>query len=121
MLRVCIILLTSCQLGKLQKNDVADQFHFQNQHSQDVSRISAQEEIPEVSNGNDPPEHDSNVSSCLEPACSSAHVPLSQTEEELKEIWAATIIQTAFRAFLVCIHVFLWIPFTDSLHASVDS
>jgi hypothetical protein len=120
LLLVCIILLTSCQLRKLQKSDVADQFHFQNQRSQDDSSIAAQEEIPEVPYGNDPPEDDSNAPSCLEPTYSSADVPLFQTEEELKEIWAATIIQTTFRAFLVCIHV-LWIPFTDSIHASVDS
>ena len=107
--------------GKVQKSDVADQFHFQNQRSQDDSSIAAQEEIPEVPYGNDPPEVDSNAPSCLEPTCGSAHVPLSQTVEELEEIWAATIIQTAFRAFLVCIHVALWIPFTDSIHASVDS
>ncbi|XP_066366233.1 protein IQ-DOMAIN 5-like isoform X2 [Miscanthus floridulus] len=71
-----------------------------NQRSQDDSSIAVQEEIPEVPYGNDPPEGDSNASSCLEPTCCSAHVALSQTEEELKEIWAATIIQTAFRAFL---------------------
>ncbi|EER90769.1 hypothetical protein BDA96_01G066700 [Sorghum bicolor] len=82
------------------KGDVADQFHFQNQRSQEDSSIAAQEEIPEVPYGNDPPEVDSNAPSCLEPTCDSAHVPLSQTEEELEEIWAATIIQTAFRAFL---------------------
>jgi len=109
--------LLSCQLGKLQKSDVEDQFHFQNQRSQDDSSIAVQEEIPEVPYGNDPPEGDSNAPSCLEPTCCSAHVALSQTEEELKEIWAATIIQTAFRAFLVCIHVVLWIPFIDSIHA----
>jgi hypothetical protein len=28
-------------------------------------------------------------------------MPLPQTEEELKEIWAATVIQTAYRALLV--------------------
>jgi hypothetical protein len=110
-------LLTSCQLRKLQKSDVADQFHFQNQRSQDDSSIAAQEEIPEVPYGNDPPEDDSNAPSCLEPTYSSADVPLFQTEEELKEIWAATIIQTAFRAFLVCIHV-MWIPFSDSILSS---
>ncbi|NP_001150406.2 calmodulin binding protein isoform X2 [Zea mays] len=81
------------------KTDVADQFHFQIQHSQDDNSIAAQE-IPEVSYGNDPPEDDSNVPSCFEPARSSAHMPFCQTEEAQKEIWAATIIQTAFRAFL---------------------
>ncbi|ONM10035.1 IQ-domain 5 [Zea mays] len=69
------------------------------QHSQDDNSIAAQE-IPEVSYGNDPPEDDSNVPSCFEPARSSAHMPFCQTEEAQKEIWAATIIQTAFRAFL---------------------
>ena len=115
-LRIYIVLLTSCQLEKLQKTDVADQFHFQIQHSQDDNSIAAQE-IPEVSYGNDPPEDDSNVPSCFEPARSSAHMPFCQTEEAQKEIWAATIIQTAFRAFLVCIHV-MWIPFSDSILSS---
>uniref|UniRef100_A0A804P7G1 IQ-domain 5 n=1 Tax=Zea mays TaxID=4577 RepID=A0A804P7G1_MAIZE len=89
----------SADVGRM-KSDVADQFHFQNQRSQDDSSIAAQEEIPEVPYGNDPPEDDSNAPSCLEPTYSSADVPLFQTEEELKEIWAATIIQTTFRAFL---------------------
>ncbi|ONM10049.1 IQ-domain 5 [Zea mays] len=79
--------------------DVGRMFHFQIQHSQDDNSIAAQE-IPEVSYGNDPPEDDSNVPSCFEPARSSAHMPFCQTEEAQKEIWAATIIQTAFRAFL---------------------
>jgi len=39
----------------------------------------------------------------------SPHIPLPQTEDELNEIWAATVIQTAFRAFLVLIHTVMWI------------
>ncbi|XP_062214385.1 protein IQ-DOMAIN 5-like isoform X2 [Phragmites australis] len=68
-----------------------------NQHSQDDNNLVAQEDF---TNESGPPEGDSDLPSCLEPTCSSLHEPLPQTEEELKEIWAATVIQTAFRAFL---------------------
>ncbi|WVZ60815.1 hypothetical protein U9M48_010789 [Paspalum notatum var. saurae] len=67
---------------------------------QDNNSIAAQEETPEVPYGVDPPEGYSDVPACLQPPCSSVHVPMPQTEEELKEIWAATVIQTSFRAFL---------------------
>ncbi|KAG2534704.1 hypothetical protein PVAP13_9NG077089 [Panicum virgatum] len=90
----------SCQLGKLQKNDATDQLHGQNQQFKDDSSLAAQEDFTEVANGNGSREGDSDVPSCLEPTCGSPHIPLPQTEDELNEIWAATVIQTAFRAFL---------------------
>jgi hypothetical protein len=99
----------SCQLGKLQENDAADQLHGQNQHSQDDSSLAAQVDFSEVANGNGSRGGDSDVPSCLEPTCGSPHIPLPQTEDELDEIWAATVIQTAFRAFLVRIHTAMWI------------
>ncbi|XP_062209042.1 protein IQ-DOMAIN 5-like [Phragmites australis] len=83
--------------GELHKPDAIDQFHCQNQHSKDDDNLVAQEEF---TNESGPPEGDSDMPSCLEPTCSSLHVPLPQTEEELEEILAATVIQTAFRAFL---------------------
>ncbi|CAL4936354.1 unnamed protein product [Urochloa decumbens] len=79
------------------KNDATDQFHCQNQHFQYDSNPAAQEEFPKVANGM---EGDLDVPSCLEPTCGSPHVQLPQSEDELNEIWAATVIQTAFRAFL---------------------
>lgn len=82
------------------KNDATDQIHGQNLHFQYDSCLAAQEEFPEVANGNGSLEGDSDVPSCLEPTCGSPHVPLPQTEDGLNEIWAATVIQTAFRAFL---------------------
>nr|CAB3492957.1 unnamed protein product [Digitaria exilis] len=86
--------------GGLMKNDATYQFHGQNQHFQDDNSLAAQEELPEVDNGNGSPERDSDLPLCLEPTCGSPHGPLPQTEDELNEIWAATVIQTAFRAFL---------------------
>lgn len=83
---------------KLQKRDGANHFHCQNQHGQDHDNLGAPEEFPDE---NGPSEGDSNALSCSEPAFSSPNVPVPQTEEELKEIWAATVIQTVFRAFLV--------------------
>ncbi|KAL6893938.1 hypothetical protein ACP4OV_008036 [Aristida adscensionis] len=79
------------------KSDAVDQFHCQNQQSHDDDSLVMQEGYLD---GNGLSECDSDLPSCLEPTCSSLHEPLPQTEEELKEIWAATIIQTAFRAFL---------------------
>ncbi|XP_015632402.2 protein IQ-DOMAIN 5 isoform X2 [Oryza sativa Japonica Group] len=80
-----------------QKRDGANHFHCQNQHGQDHDNLGAPEEFPDE---NGPSEGDSNALSCSEPAFSSPNVPVPQTEEELKEIWAATVIQTVFRAFL---------------------
>ena len=99
----------SCQLGKLQKNDATDRLHGQNQQFKDDSSLAAQEDFTEVANGNGSREGDSDAPSCLEPTCGSPHIPLPQTEDELNEIWAATVIQTAFRAFLVLIHTVMWI------------
>ncbi|KAF8710002.1 hypothetical protein HU200_029727 [Digitaria exilis] len=84
----------------LMKNDATYQFHGQNQHFQDDNSLGAQEELPEVDNGNGSPEGALDVPLSLEPTCGSPHGPLPQTEDELNEIWAATVIQTAFRAFL---------------------
>lgn len=81
----------------VQERGVVYQFHCQNQHSQDHDNLVTPEEFPD---GNSPSEGDCDVASCSEPAFSSLNEPLPQTEEELREIWAATIIQTAFRAFL---------------------
>ncbi|CAN6303266.1 unnamed protein product [Urochloa humidicola] len=82
------------------KRDAADQFHSQNQHFQDDSYPTAQEEFPEVASGKRSLDGDLDISSCLEPTCGSTHVVMPQSEDELNEIWAATVIQTAFRAFL---------------------
>ncbi|CAL4919442.1 unnamed protein product [Urochloa decumbens] len=79
------------------KNDATNQFDCQNQHFQYDSSLAAQEEFPEVANE---PEDDLDVPSCLVATCGSPHVLLPQSEDELNEIWAATVIQTAFRAFL---------------------
>nr|CAB3497940.1 unnamed protein product [Digitaria exilis] len=95
----------------LMKNDATYQFHGQNQHFQDDNSLGAQEELPEVDNGNGSPEGALDVPLSLEPTCGSPHGPLPQTEDELNEIWAATVIQTAFRAFLVHTHVVMWIPY----------
>jgi hypothetical protein len=85
-------LLIRSELGKLQKRDVVDQFHFQDHDS-----LAAPEEFPD---GNGPSDGDCDA----RPSCSApgfSIVPLPQTEEELKEIWASTVIQTAYRALLV--------------------
>ncbi|XP_039782268.1 protein IQ-DOMAIN 1-like isoform X2 [Panicum virgatum] len=82
------------------KNDATELLHGQNQHFQDDSSLAAQQDFTEVANGNGSREGDSDAPSCLEPTCGSPHIPLPQTEDELNEIWAATVIQTAFRAFL---------------------
>uniref|UniRef100_A0A0D9VZY1 DUF4005 domain-containing protein n=1 Tax=Leersia perrieri TaxID=77586 RepID=A0A0D9VZY1_9ORYZ len=79
----------------VQKRDAANQLH--NQHCQDHDNLGAPEEFLDE---NGPSEGDSNALSCSEPAFSSPNVSVPQTEEELKEIWAATVIQTEFRAFL---------------------
>jgi hypothetical protein len=93
---------------KLQKRDGANHFHCQNQHGQDHDNLGAPEEFPDE---NGPSEGDSNALSCSEPAFSSPNVPVPQTEEELKEIWAATVIQTVFSAFLVLmLSLFLSLP-----------
>jgi hypothetical protein len=84
------------------KLHAADQFHCHNQHSHDDGNLVIAEGFH---NKSCPSEGDSNTAYCLEPTCSSVHAPLPQTEDELKEIWAATVIQTAFRAFLVCVHI----------------
>ncbi|OEL35043.1 hypothetical protein BAE44_0003942 [Dichanthelium oligosanthes] len=89
------------EFGLHLKNDATNQFHCQNQHFKDDSSLAAQEEFPKVPNGNGSPEGDLDAPSCLEPTCDTSHVPLPQTEDELNEIWAATVIQTAFRAFLL--------------------
>uniref|UniRef100_J3LTI5 DUF4005 domain-containing protein n=2 Tax=Oryza brachyantha TaxID=4533 RepID=J3LTI5_ORYBR len=81
----------------IQKRVTANHFHCQNQHCQDHDKLGAPEEFPD---DNGPSEGDGNVLSCSEPAFSSSKVPVPLTEQELKEIWAATIIQTVFRAFL---------------------
>jgi hypothetical protein len=108
------------QLQKLQKNNATGQLHSQNQHFQDDSCLAAQEEFPEVASGKGSLDGDSDIPSCLEPTCGSPHVLMPQTEDELNEIWAATVIQTAFRAFLVRIHVVMWMSLTDLMHASAD-
>ncbi|KAL6636791.1 hypothetical protein ACP70R_024363 [Stipagrostis hirtigluma subsp. patula] len=77
------------------KSDTADQFQYQHSHDND-SAVAREDFL----NKNCPSEGDSDAPSCLEPTCSLLHEPLPQTEEEVKEIWAATVIQTAFRAFL---------------------
>ncbi|KAJ1293294.1 hypothetical protein BS78_01G056600 [Paspalum vaginatum] len=82
------------------KEDAGAGRMFQNQRCQDDNSVAAQEETPEVPYGNDPPEGYADVPPCVQPPCSSVHVPMPQTEEELKEIWAATVIQTSFRVFL---------------------
>ncbi|KAG8098476.1 hypothetical protein GUJ93_ZPchr0013g36437 [Zizania palustris] len=74
------------------KRDVVSQCHCQ-----DHDNLVAAEEFPDE---NGPSEDGSNVLSCSEPTCSSLKAPVPQTEQELKETWAATVIQTAFRAFL---------------------
>ncbi|KAF7068067.1 hypothetical protein CFC21_073858 [Triticum aestivum] len=79
------------------KRDAVDQFHFQDQHSQDHASLVGPEEFPD---GNVPSEDECGTPSCSGPGFSTLSVPLPQTEEELKEIWAATIIQTAYRALL---------------------
>jgi len=77
----------------VQKRDATDQFHCQDHDS-----LVAPEEFPD---GNGLSEGDCDARpSCSGPGFSSLSVPLPQTEEELKEIWAATIIQTAYRALL---------------------
>ncbi|KAL5217524.1 hypothetical protein ABZP36_018208 [Zizania latifolia] len=83
--------------GAVQKRDVINPCHCQNQHYQDHDSLVAAEEFPDE---NGPSEDDSNVLSCSEPTFSSLNVAVPQTEQEIKETWAATIIQTAFRAFL---------------------
>ncbi|XP_047086154.1 protein IQ-DOMAIN 5-like [Lolium rigidum] len=73
------------------KRDVVDQFHFQDHDS-----LAAPEVFPD---GNGPSDGDWDA----RPSCSApgfSIVPLPQTEEELKEIWASTVIQTAYRALL---------------------
>ncbi|XP_020156324.1 protein IQ-DOMAIN 5 isoform X1 [Aegilops tauschii subsp. strangulata] len=79
------------------KTDAVDQFHFQDQHSQDHASLVGPEEFPDE---NGPSEDECDTPSCSGPGFSMLSVPLPQTEEELKEIWAATIIQTAYRALL---------------------
>lgn len=75
------------------KRDVVDQFHCQ-----DHSSLAAPGEFPD---GNGPSDGDCDARpSCPAPGFSTLNVPLPQTEEELKEIWAATVIQTAYRALL---------------------
>ena len=89
-------LLIRSELGKLQKRDTVDQFHCQ-----DHGSLVAREEFPD---GNGPSEGDCDARpSCSGPGFSTLSVPLPQTEEELKEIWAATVVQTAYRALLVFI------------------
>ncbi|KAG8098447.1 hypothetical protein GUJ93_ZPchr0013g37835 [Zizania palustris] len=78
--------------GAVQKRDVVSQCHCQ-----DHDNLVAAEEFPDE---NGPSEDGSNVLSCSEPTFSSLKAPVPQTEQELKETWAATVIQTAFRAFL---------------------
>lgn len=78
--------------GRVRRDDV-DQFRCQ-----DLGSLVAAEEFPDV---NGPSEGDCDARpSCSGPGFSTLSVPLPQTEEELKEIWAATIIQTAYRALL---------------------
>lgn len=79
------------------KRDAVDQFHFQDQHSQDHGSLVGPEEFPDE---NGPSEDECDTPSSSGPGFSMLSVPLPQTEEELKEIWAATIIQTAYRALL---------------------
>ncbi|KAI4985349.1 hypothetical protein ZWY2020_017979 [Hordeum vulgare] len=79
------------------KRDVVDQFHCQDQHSQDHGGLAGPEEFPD---GNVLSEDDCSTPSCSGPGFNMLSVALPQTEEELKEIWAATIIQTAYRALL---------------------
>ena len=87
-------LLIRSDLGKLQKRDGVDQFHCQDH----VSLVAPEE----FTDGNGPSEGDGDARpSCSGPRFSTVCVPLPQTEEELKEIWAATVIQTAYRALLV--------------------
>lgn len=80
-----------------QKKGDVYQFQWQDQHFQDNGSLVIPEEFPD---GNGPSEGDCDAPSCSGPGFSSLSMPLPQTEEELKEIWAATIIQTVFRAFL---------------------
>ncbi|CAM0876691.1 unnamed protein product [Alopecurus aequalis] len=75
------------------KRDVVDQFHCK-----DHGSLIAPEEFPD---GNGPSEGECDARpSCSGPRFSTLSAPLPQTEEELKEIWAATVIQTAYRALL---------------------
>ncbi|GJM96849.1 hypothetical protein PR202_ga13719 [Eleusine coracana subsp. coracana] len=82
---------------ELHKPDTTYQLHGHNQHSHNDGNLVTQEGFH---NKSCPSEGDLNTPSFLEPTCSSAHVPLPLTEDEHQEIWAAIIIQTAFRAFL---------------------
>lgn len=78
------------------------QFHCHIQHSHDASNLV----IPDgLHNKRCTSEGDSDTSTCLEPTRSSVHVQMSQNEDDLEEVWAATVIQTAFRAFLVRSHI----------------
>lgn len=75
-----------------------------NKHGQKKNSVTAPEAVfapgTAVSTGDANIQSDSHSASS--PATSNNRLITCQTQEKTREEWAATVIQTAFRAFLVC-------------------
>ena len=99
-----------CMLILLQKRAPANRFWHRRRQSVDLDGAIKEDEFVV---GTAPSTGDLDILSSSNSASStSLHVQVSyQTEQNLKEEWAATVIQTAFRAFLVLYAVY----FTECL------
>ena len=82
----------------------ADQSLHKRKHSLDPEGELADGEIPVQSEALTDDSNTQTISDSICPDSTSLNAHVSQAEHESKEDMAATVIQSAFRAFLVCYH-----------------
>lgn len=89
----------------MQKTVAAGRFWHRRKHSIDIDSVVLEQEFAQSTA---PSTDDVNIQSSSNTEPSPTSMPDVQTaaqiEQNAKEKWAAIQIQTAFRAFLVCIH-----------------